>query len=232
MNSISFGSTYKINLKNDIQKQDNLTEFCCNNGLDYSSKLESTKVKSRGFSTPVTRINSTVIAPDEKDGLIEAYLANQGIKFKKLDSKELLSKSKIEARVEKPLQDRHLVKIDAKKLDKLIHNQDQNIDYCEKNYENYYRDDVDTMIKSGDKITATSLYIIPLGESVKDTVKYINAYGADRLNDNQLSFVFNQESDEPDHCTFFGMKDLGMNEIPVYVDNDTLKLGKALELIK
>lgn len=230
MNTVSFGSTYKINAGADIRNNGKLVDFCSDNNLDYSTKVES----KRGYlsSKPSVKINTTIIAPDQKDNILETYLANQGIKFKKLDTKELLSKSKVESRIEKPVQDRKLVKINAQKLEKLARNQDQNIDYCEDNYEKYYKDSVDLMIKSGDKIPATSLFITPLGESTEDTVKYIKNFGADRLNDSQLSFWFNQECpDSPDHCMFFGMKDLGMNSIPVYVDNDTYKIADALGII-
>ncbi len=229
MNTVSFGSTFKIS-SNNYQNQSSIADFCADNELDYSYNVESRKRTL--YSSPVTKVNTTIIAPDNKDSLIETFLANKGIKFNKLDTKELFDKSKIEKRIDRPTKDMKLVKIDAKKLDKLIHNQDQNIDYCESTYDKYFKDSVESVIKSGDKIPATTLYITPMGESVEDTVKYIHSYGEDRLNDNQLSFIFNQESfDKPDQCMFFGMKDLGMDKIPVYMNEDSCKLANALGIV-
>jgi hypothetical protein len=35
---------------------------------------------------------------------------------------------------------------------------------------------------------------------------------------------------EPDHCVYFGLRDLGMNKIPVYVDKQSYEAGKILGL--
>lgn len=229
MNTVSFGSTFKIS-SNNHQNQSSIADFCAGNDLDYSYKVESHKHSF--YSAPVTKVNTTIIAPDDKDNLIETFLANKGIKFNKLDAKELFDKSNIEKRVDRPTRDMKLVKIDAKKFEKLIQNQDQNIDYCESTYDKYYKDSIDSVIKSGDKMPATTLYITPMGESTEDTVRYIHSFGEDRLNDNQLSFIFNQESfDKPDQCMFFGMKDLGMDKIPVYMNEDSYKLANALGIV-
>ena len=208
-----------------------MIDFCADNGVDISSKTE-TVAKQNRFSIPLSKTTTTIIAPDSKDNLIETFLANKGIKFNKLDTKELLKKNSIESRIENAPKDMKLVHVDSKKLEELISNQDNNIEYCKSNYDDYYKDCVNLMMKSGDKIPATTLYIMPTGESADDTVNYIKTFGADRLNDNQISFMFNQRTDDPDHCTYFGMKDVGMDKIPVYVDKDSYKVGSALGLFK
>lgn len=233
MNSVSFGSTFKIkdnkqNYLNDCK----IMDFCEKNDLEYSSKTELVKPAKSYFDEPIYNVSTSIIAPDNKDGFVETYLANKGINFKKLSTKDLFDKTKIESRVKEPPKDMKLVKVDVEKLDKILQNQSNNIEYCEENYNDYFKDSVDLMIKSGDKIPATTLHINPTGESVEDSVDYIHKFGADRLNDDQLILMFNQSTDDPDHCMFFGMKDLGMDKVPVYVNKDTYELGSALGLFK
>ena len=143
-----------------------------------------------------------------------------------------MNKKNIENRLEDAPKGMQLVKVDAEKLEKLISNQDTNIRYCEENYNDYYQDGVDMMFKTGDKFPATTLQINPMGGSTEDAVEYIKRFGADSLNEDQMSFMFNQRTDDPDHCVFFGMKNLGMDKVPVYVDKDTHAIGKALGLFK
>ncbi|MCR5265381.1 MAG: hypothetical protein K6E29_02155 [Cyanobacteria bacterium RUI128] len=230
MNSVSFGSTYKINNNNYPQHTGPIMDFCDKNDLEYCSKTEVSEIKKH--SIPKYKASTTIIAPDSKDSLVETFLANKGIKFNKLDTKELLNKSKIQARVESAPKDMKLVTVDAKKLEELIYNQDTNIGYCENTYKNYYKDGVNLMIRSGDKLPATTLYITPTGESTDDAVNYIKRFGKDRLNEDQLSFMFTQRTDDPDQCMYFGMKDLGMDKVPMYVNKDTYKIADALGLLK
>ena len=230
MNTVSFGSTYKISDKTaNFEKNKDVCEFCERNELEWCSKTEG---KGGYFDVPDFRTNMTIIAPDAKDNMIEAYLANKGIKFKKLDTQELMKKSKILSRIEDAPKGKKLVEIDVKKLEELLPKQDTNIKYCESNYNDYYKDSVNSMLRSGDKITATTLYIAPTGESVDDTINYVKNFGADRLNTDQVSLYFEQKTDDPDHCVFFGLRDAGLDKVPVYVDNGTHKLGKALGLFK
>ena len=233
MNSISFGGTFKINNNNQSYvNKSKIVDFCEKNDLDYVSKIEVIKPAKNFFEIPVYNVQTSIIAPDKKDSLVEAYLANKGINFKKIETKDLLDKSKIESRVMNAPKNMRLVKVDVDKLDKIISNQPNNIEYCEKVYNNYYKDNVDLMIKSGDKIPVTTLYINPTGGSVEDSIDYIKKFGADRLNDEQFVFMFTQLTDNPDHCMLFGMKDLRMDKIPVYVDKDTYKIGNALGILK
>ena len=233
MNSISFGGTFKIrgNAQNYIREYE-LSNFCEKNDLDYVSQIEDMNPARSYFDIPSYDIYTTIIAPDNKDALVETYLANQGINFKKLETKDLLNKSKIESRIKAAPKNMKLVKIDAEKLNKILRNQSNNIEYCENDYNNYYKESVDLLIKSGDRIPATTLYINPTGESVADSLDYIKKFGADRINEDQFMLMFNQSTDDPDHCMYFAMKDLGMDKIPVYVNNDTYKIGSALGLLK
>ena len=232
MNTVSFGSTYKINANNNNQNQFKVFDFCEKNGLEYAIKTDIKEVNNGFRSKTIAKTSTSIVAPDNKDSLVEAYLANRGIKFSKLDTKELYSKSGIKSRIEDAPKGMRLVTVDTKKLEKLISNQDNNIKYCEENYNDYYKGSVDLMIKSGDKLPATTLYITPTGESTEDTVSYIKKFGADRLNEDQLSFMFVKRTDDPDHCLYYALKNLGMDKVPVYVDKDTHSIGSALGIFK
>jgi len=232
MNSVSFGSTYKIDTTKNFQHQGDIIDFCDKNNVDYGIKTEAQE-RFNGFRyNNTSKTTATILAPDSKDGLIEAYLANKGIKFDKLNTADLMKKSSINSRIQNPPKYMKLVEVNTEKLEELLSNQDTNIEHCKKDYDNYYKDSVENLIKSGDKLSATSLHIIPTGESAEDTVNYVKTFGADRLNDGQLSIIFNQRTDDPDHCMYFGLKDLGFDKVPVYVDKETFEIGKALELFK
>lgn len=233
MNSVSFGSTFKIrDNKHDYVNNYKIMDFCEKNDLEYGSKTEIIKPAKNYHDVPMYTVNTTIIAPDHKDAFVESYLANKGVSFKKLSTTDLLDKTKIEERIQDAPKNMQLVNLDVEKLEQILQNQSNNIEYCEDNYNNYYKDRVNSLIKSGDKIPATTLYINPAGDSVEGSIDYINNFGTDRLNDNQFVLMFNQSTDEPDHCMFFGMKDLGMDKVPVYVNKDTYQLGHALGLFK
>ena len=232
MNTVSFGSTFKIKGSQDYVSEIKLVNFCDKNDLEYSSKIEVVKPAKSFSDEPIYDVKTSIISPDNKDNLVETYLKNKGIKFKKINTSDLLDKKKIESRIKDAPKGMKLVKVDVKKLDDLRLNQDENIVFCEDDYDACYKDSVNLMIKSGDKITPTTLCIKPTGETVDETVNYINKFGSDNLNKDQLLFVFSQRTNEPDHCTFFGMKDLGMDKVPVYVDKDTFKIGNALGILK
>jgi len=232
MGAVSFGSTFKITKLKDYSQFGDMVNFCDENNYNLRYKNEVREVKRNGFTRIENNMSNTIIAPDSQDKLIEAFLSNKGIKFKKLNTKELLKKSGVESRIEDAPKDMKLVKVDAQKLEDFIANQDTNIMYCKDNYEKYYKSNVRNILKSGDKISATTLMIYPTGETVDDAVNYIEKFGADCLNHNQLSVMFIQKTEEPDQCMYFGLKKLGMDKIPMYADKNSYKLGNALGLFE
>ena len=88
------------------------------------------------------------------------------------------------------------------------------------------------MLKSGNDIQTSTIYITSNGSQVEDTLDYISKYGADNLNKDQIIIDFAQRTSDPDHCVFFALKDAGFENIPVYVNDDTYKLANALGLIE
>lgn len=232
MDKISFGSTYVPTYRNKPEKIADLQEFCEANKFDYVSSTTTTNKKKAGVFVPIQRERTAVVVPDHKDSIIEAYLANKGIQYSKLETKDLLSEDRVLSRIARAPEDMKRVLVNPKKFEEFASTQDNNLDHCEEVYNNYYKKDVDLMLKSGDKIPATTLYIQPLAGDIDDILEYTENFGPDRLNTNQVSFTFNQLTDSPDHCSYFGMKEIGMDKIPVYVDEDSYKIGKALELFE
>ena len=231
VSNISFGSTYKVStMPNGYDKFWDFQKFALNKEMQtgtqvrFNDKYDS---KTKQYSA-----SYTMVVPDSMDDEIETFCANRGIQFKKLNTQEIMQKGAVLLRISDAPKGMRKVKIDAVKLFELAKNQQNNFNYCEKDYYNYYMDNVDFMLKSGEEIPATTLLIHPSGSSIDDTLDYINIYGADGLNDNQLFVDFNQRTDNPDHCVFFALKNLGIKEVPMYVDNDTYKLANALGILK
>lgn len=231
MGSVSFGSTYKINSGSDFRSQSKVVDFCMDNNIDYGIKHERTKQYDGRRVKNSLNLSTTIDAPDKKDKMIEAFLANQGIKFKKINPKETMNPEKMLSRLKDAPENMEIAFVSPEKLKKVIVNQDSNIPHCKSDYQKYYRPDINSAIKGGDEIPATSLVIVSLNELPDEMVDYIDTFGADNLNKGQLSVFFNQSRGSlPNQCMYFGMEDLGMDKIPVYVDEDTHKIGEALGL--
>lgn len=172
----------------------------------------------------------------EFDADIESILASYGVKFEKYDPNELLTPESIDKRIKKPesaSRNSIIAYVNPDKLNELTKTQTQgNIDHCRNDYNDYYKKETKRILETPSSITAPTMYIIPdMAGSVDDTVKYIKRYGSENLNPDSLLIDFSQRTDEPDHCLFFAMEDAGMKEIPVCVDPETYKIGKAIGLI-
>ena len=123
-----------------------------------------------------------------------------------------------------------MVTLKADKLEELLKSQDSNYDHCKYTYENYFKDDTMDMLKSGEKIPAMKIAITE--NMADDVLDYIDKFGADKLNKDSLIIDFLQTVDEPNHCLYFAMKELGMNEMPVCVGYRTYDIGRKLGLFE
>ena len=227
ISKIQFGSTYKISSKN--------------NGFEKLWKVQNFMSKEKINDVQISVNNSknspsttcTIFAQDNFDNQIEAFFANNGIIYKKLPTKALLEPRAITERIAQAPKNKTIAFVNASKLRQLQKNQQSNISHCENDYNVYYKENTNKMLKSGDPITATSMTITSnTSDGVQDLIKYISKYGANNLNKNQISINFNQTTDMPDHCIYFALRDVGMKNIPVYVDSSTYSIGKALEIFK
>lgn len=234
ISNISFGSTYKVNATgNDSLRQrqgyNDFVEFCDKHQFQYAEDIDTKITQPDGKLTCATQ--ATLIVPDRFDRMIDAFLISKGIDFKRYITHSLMQPKTINNRVKPAPQNMLTAYINVKKLEELLKAQNNNFGHCKSDYNKYYRDRLDFMIKSGDEIPASTLYITPWN-GTKDALDYMEKYGSENLNKNSISFDLNQTTDSPDHCMYFAMKDAGMTAVPVYVDKDTYQLGLAMNLFE
>ena len=218
--NISFGSTFKV--FNDNNNYEKLAKF--QNYSDGKKAYDEAQVSFRDKieSNSQNKYSAviTMVVPDSVDSEVEHYCTYHGIEFTKKENREILNHEEIKKRIDNPKEGMHLVEVNSSKLENLAKTHDSNLEHCKNCYDKYYNEKVDFMIKSGDSIPATSLYLVTpdITSSVKDS--------------NNLFIDFNQETDMPDHCMYFGLKDAGMETIPMYVNDETLALGSELGLFE
>ena len=87
------------------------------------------------------------------------------------------------------------------------------------------------MLKKGEDIPVSTLYRAQNGYSDEDFINYVDFCGADLLIPNQIFICFAQNTNVPDHCMYFALKELGMKKIPVYVNEQTKVLCEKLGLL-
>ncbi|MDO5437768.1 MAG: hypothetical protein Q4F80_06190 [bacterium] len=237
---ISFKGTYKLyatektasaclelaeRLKQDGFKSEN--DFAYSKSTDYTDKEEKENIC----------MTTTTVVPDRYNNALENFCKTNGISFKRIDKKGFMSPSAIEARIDVPFSEKKrgkfIAKLDTEKLDELLKTQTQgNIKHCESDYKNYYKNDVNYLIGCGKAIPATSFVITSdMAGGSEGAIEYIEKFG-DNLNDDSLLFDFDRKTDDADHCVYFGLKDLGMKEIPVSVNRETYKIGQKIGLLK
>jgi len=227
---VSFLGTYKVNNQNP-EKFSKFQKYALDKELEDGVKtsLKDEIIPKGDFLNFDYRAEQTLIVPDYMDYDVETFCANNGIKYKKYDTKDILNPNSVMSRIAEAPQGYKTVKINAKKLEELAEKQNSNLDYCKYDYEEYYMDKIDTMLRNCKKIPATTLVINNLSgnEDLKD---YINNYGIEYLHNGQLLTCFNQKTDNPDHCIYFALKDMGVEDIPVYVDKESYEAGRLLGL--
>jgi len=230
---VSFTSTYRANNKDNFSHE--YLQF-----RQYAAERENLDGVTVGFedknetSYPYNYSSTTtMVVPDTMDKLVEIFCRARGINVSKYKTEDLINPKTIAKRIKPAKRGMQKVNVNVEKLEDLIQNQKGNFNYCENIYENenYFSRKIDYMLKNGNPIQTSTLYITP-SSSVKDTVNYINRFGANNLNEGQLFFDFNQTTDDPDHCMYFALRDLGMKNVPVYVNPDTYAIGNALGIFE
>ncbi len=235
MTNISFGSTYIVsNRHNTYDAFSKFQEYALTKECENVDSVQARLKDSMDSRYPYEyTAQYTLIAPDEMDSSIERFCSYNGIEFSRLSNEALLDPAAIVKRISLPEKGQIRTRINAEKLEELIQNQSTNFDHCKRDYENYYKENVDFMLKSGERFPTTTLHInSTLGANNDALLNYIERYGAQKLNPEQIRIDFCQHTDEPDHCVYFALRDLGMKNVPVYVDSDTFQVGSALGLFK
>lgn len=219
VSNIFFGSTFKVTNKNNSFEK--FSKF--QNYAGAKKAYDEAQVAMRDKLDPILQKYSaavTMVVPDSVDNEIEHYCSYNGIQFTKKENNELLNHDEIKKRISEPKTGMHLVHVNSSRLENLAENHDSNMKHCKNNYDKYYNEKIDFMIKSGEDIPATTLYLAT--PDIADPV----------LDSNNLFIDFNQETDMPDHCMYFGLKEAGMETIPMYVNDETLALGSELGIFE
>ncbi len=233
--NISFTSTYKVSNQNNgydrfSSFQDLALEKECEKGVKADLKDYFDTTNPYGYSNYVAQY--TLIVPDNMDHEIEQYCLYNNIKYSKATHKELLDINSIQRRIQEPKDGMTLVKVNTQKLKKLLYEQYSNIEHCKSDYKKYYKEPVDFMLKSGDEIPATTLSIIPDSANIDDAINYVKKFGIDLIDPGVFFVSLEQRTDKPDHCVFFALQNLGMKNIPVYMDINTYKIANALGILE
>ena len=240
MQPVSFTGTYKFTFtptqQGDGDRIQNVINSCEQENIPHKEEYKN-KGGNYPYSMPVYYIEGTIISPDEKDKMVESFLAQNGFNFERLDLKEINTPENIAARAAKAPDGFIKVKIDAQKLIELTKSQPQgNLDHVKHDYEHYFKDNLMQIIDGGDDYQAPALYLRPYGK-VDDTIEYINRYGADRLNENSMLIDLDNadasksSSNAPSYAMFYALLDKGLTKMPVYMNKDTYNLARALDLI-
>lgn len=82
------------------------------------------------------------------------------------------------------------------------------------------------MLKSDNEIPASTLFIHGFDSDTKDILSYVNRFGKDKLNKNQISICLEQRTNKPDECIMIALSELGMK-----INAESYKIGKALGIL-
>lgn len=238
---ISFQGTYKVyNRENEgIQDYFELLNKCETSGIktkmEFSDYAKEPSIPTIDGKEVIS--TATIVTPDAFDEYIETFCKNAGIKFTRLNETELLNPENVIERTTKPKRSDEKTKIvlvDAQKLDELAKRQTiGNFDHVGKDYKNYFKQDADFSLKSGDEIIAPTLVLSSdMAGGIRGAIEYVENFGAENLNDDSIFIDLIQMTDDPDHCTYFAMKNIGMKKIPVCVDEKTYELGDKMGLFE
>ena len=234
INPVSFGSTYKMSVNNhsSVKKQMHyraLTQYCEENELPYQTKVEPIFMTS---THPEEIYTLTAVLPDKDDINFEMFCKNRGIKVEKFENENIMTPRSILKRIKNPPKGYIKAYVDAEKISKFLEKQrDNNFKHCKHDYDMYYKNKTDFMLKSFDFITAPTLHVnSPMG--TKEALEYIRKYGSKMINEDSVMVNLDQRTDDPDHCLYFAMQDAGLKQIPVYVNRTSLELGRAIGFIE
>ncbi len=232
ISAVSFGSTYQLhfNKKNSVENQfgyHNLTKYCKNNKIPYNA-IAQYNIKYLCGNTEYNA-DTVIVAPDKKDLPLETFMKQQGINYKKLETDNLLRPEEINKRIAKAPEGYYKVFVDSVKLGRILETQwDNNFRETKIDYKKHNKQEVSFMLKSGREIPASTLEIKTRYNPEEELPRIEKGL----LEPNAVVCNFEQKTNSPDHCMYMAMQELGMQDIPVYMTNDTYNAAFALGILR
>ncbi len=216
---ISFGSIYNFDFKintvqNNFDQHWELQNYCNKNDYEYITKFYSSNKLSKDESN-IDEAQSFATVPDEKDVTFEAFCKQKNIDFIKypsVDSKKILSK--IDSK------QGGIWLIDANLFEHSIPIYNlKNYLNCKKNYELVYKPAFSKLLDNETKLEPPVLFF-----NYKDNLK-------DSPKNQIIEAMFDESGEVPAYCIYFALKDSGINEIPVKLDENSARLANDWGLI-
>lgn len=232
MNPISFRSTFVVTNRNPIDVFSKFKAIAQEEQSEHGAEF-NLHSKCTDYANLLFSMKGVLVAPNERDKAIESYCQQRGIKYTKFENKDYKNFEDIRKRIAPPKKGFIEVDIDSEKLQKLISQSNSNFEHCENTYNSYYKNEADKIIQSNAEIPASTLYLTSLiGSDNNDLIEYANTFGAQNVSSEHVRLDLTQKTDDPDHCMYFAMKELGMKKIPVYVNQESLALCEKLGLLE
>ena len=175
-----------------------------------------------------------LIVPNANDNQVEDFCRKRKIPVDKLSTEDLSVSKKILDKIEPPEHGKQIVFVNFKKLEKLAKKQCSNFAFCERKYnempnKNYLFSSSNIPFKT------STLHIKPTRayKSYDELLEFLSTKKDSKNIEDETLFVYlSLESENQNHCVYFALRDLGLKYIPIYVDEDTYKIGHALKLFK
>ena len=221
---VSFGSTYKVQYNSSDKKSDLKKFFAFGDYPHTEDSIMTFKDKFTGYNYSAERM---LIVPDSQDKDVEAYCKKYGISFIKHTNDELLNPQNIRYRIKEPRKGYVQVNLDVDKFEEVLGRaSDSNVKGCEEDYKKYFKKETDFILKSGENFPTSTLFIDSNIYSGFD--RFVDLYGAKNVHP-RIDFA-QVSTDYHDHAMYFALRDLGMKKIPVYVNENSYKVGHKLGL--
>lgn len=197
---VSFGSTYKIQLKeNTVNAYFKALEL---EPKDIDPKAQDIYEHDRDNTT------RTIVVDDRCDSYVEGFLKLCQAKFRKKTNEQLFSKSNIVSKLMPINPNNHTnlpapVEIDAEKLDKKL--EEMKFPQCTKEHKEYYSKLLSDKIKADMPIIAPELNITCI--KGKPDIKFVAGY-----------------------TTYEFLKELGMKKIPFIINENSYNIANSMGL--
>ena len=235
MKPVSFGSNFRAYVlpnsdKNQRKGMLELINYCQENEIPHELNYSYQKKTGLIQGLDITTV-ATINAPEEKDVDIETICANRGIKFIKKSAEDIKDIEGIKKRLKTPYT-KQIIYVDAKRLEEIAKEQHSNLAECREKYENGSKEIAMDRIESGNPLYLPTLNIAPCASSEDEAIEDLQDYGSDFIPPVSYYIDLDRYSKDGNENLFFAMQELGMKNVPVYIEPENYELIKAMDLIK